>query len=305
VTRQTLHGIIERIREEAGCTNQEIRLRRRGGKLTWALLSLSLLAPGAQAEPELVGTLVDISEQKDTEARLRAELFETRTLLKEIHHRVKNNFQITASLLNLEAATLGTEARTQLGDDSPLLHHITDTFRGCRERINAIALVHETLYLSRDLASVDLQRYISTLANNLFVSHGSRARGVKLKIDVAVAPLGIKYAVPCGLIINELVANSLKHAFPEGNPGEIIVRVSEDEAGRIRLVVEDTGRGLPRDFSIERCESLGMRLVKGLTKQLGGMLEITSEGGTKFLITFPVARDDRRSSDESASLTHS
>ncbi len=218
----------------------------------------------------------DISERKNAENRLRAALQEKEVLLKEIHHRVKNNLQIITSLLNLQASRVNSDT---------VLNHLRDS----QNRIRAIALIHEKLYQSDDLAHVDFAEYIKTILDELMKIYSSGVRRIACEISVTCGVLALDKAIPCGLLVNEVVANSLKHAFPPefcGNP-EIRVSMREVDKGRIRLEIADNGVGIPASLNIDEIETLGLLLVKILTRdQLRGALAVERCEGTLVRIEF-------------------
>ncbi len=222
----------------------------------------------------LFGTVMDISERKQVEAQLKASLEEKELLLKEVHHRVKNNLQVVSSLFSLQ---------TQYIDDPKVLEVLIES----QNRINAMALIHEKLYQSTSLAQVDFQEYIHNLTQSLFASYHTKAQRVRLHLQVEPLPISLDTAIRCGLIINELVSNALKHAFREDCPGELRLAFVAQPAGKICLVVEDNGVGIATNFDIEQTNSLGLRLVKILTRKLKGELTVTRTQGTRFQIIFP------------------
>ncbi len=220
-----------------------------------------------------LASLSDVSEQRRTELALKESLREKETLLKEIHHRVKNNMQLISSLLNLQSNVVPSpEAR--------------EAFRESHARIRSMALLHEKLYQSKDLARIDFAGYIRDLLAALFQSYGSKARNVTLRIDAAPALLDLNVAVPASLILNELVSNSLKHAFAERTTGAIEVRLEQTSPRRFLLLVRDDGAGLPAGFSLEGGSSLGLRLVKILVEQIGARLTFENNNGAQFELSF-------------------
>lgn len=217
----------------------------------------------------------EIVQRQEAQSLTETSLWEKELLLKEIHHRVKNNMQIVSSLLRLQARRLG---------DARIIEIINDS----RSRIGAIALVHKALYSPDSLASVSLHDYIKELTNQLFDFYAVEQERIKLITDVESISLNIETATPCGLIINELVTNSFKYAFPDEQQGEISVILKQNSrAEGYLLQVSDNGVGLPEDFDIRNSDSLGLQLVVNLAEhQLQGKLEITSNNGTTFSITF-------------------
>ncbi|WAC05798.1 MAG: PAS domain S-box protein [Methanoregula sp.] len=204
-----------------------------------------------------------------TEA-LNKSLHEKEILLKEIHHRVKNNLQIVASLLNLQSR--------QITDPATLA-----MIRESQNRIKAMALVHERLYRSEDISSIDVSDYVRFMGTNLFNFYGVTPATVRLTVDISDIRVDINRAIPLGLIINELLSNSLKYAFPSGRKGTIAVTGKKDD-GTIRIIVQDDGAGIPESLDWKKTESLGLRLVNSLTEQLQGTIELDRTVGTKFTI---------------------
>ncbi|MBD2496991.1 histidine kinase dimerization/phosphoacceptor domain -containing protein [Nostoc sp. FACHB-280] len=166
----------------------------------------------------------------------------------------------------------------------------TAILRDSQNRIASIALVHEKLYRSADLANIDFAQYIPDLTTHLFDSYNVTPNCIKLKIQVNNASLDIETAIPCGLIINELVSNALKYAFPNQSTGEIIVSLEQTDHYNLILIIQDNGVGLPQDFDPKHTKTLGIILVQGLVKQLRGTIEVHSQQGTKFKITFTKSR---------------
>jgi two-component sensor histidine kinase len=211
-------------------------------------------------------------ERKRDEERLRASLHEKEVLLKEVQHRVKNNLQVIASLLNLQSKHVQDEQAQQVLKES-------------QNRIRAMALVHQKLYQSPDLGKISFAQYIRELATQLFRSFGIRSNTVSLRVRAHDVFLEVDTAIPCALIINELVSNSLKHAFPSGRTGEICIDFRSDQ-GRLTLTVSDDGVGLPPEAEFPNTQSLGWQLVSALTDQLDARLELRNGSGTTFQFTF-------------------
>jgi two-component sensor histidine kinase len=205
--------------------------------------------------------------------QIRSSLGEKEILLKEVHHRVKNNLQVISGLLNLQA------------------HHITDEsskeiYKESQNRIISMALIHEELYQAKDLARVDFGAYIENLAENLFGSYSVDKDRITLDLDIAHTEMVVDTAIPCGLIVNELISNCLKHAFPDGMSGRVRVVFHELDDKEYVLEVSDDGVGLPPEMDITRTASLGMQLVYLIAEQLKGEMEVSREGGTSFRILF-------------------
>lgn len=213
----------------------------------------------------------DVTTQQRAEERLQSALQEKETLLREIYHRVKNNLQVVVSLLAMQARS-GTRASPQA------------LLMDSANRVKAIALAHELLYRSKDLARINFRAYMAELANHLARAHQPASAAIALRLEVAPVELGIDTAVPLGLICNELISNAYKHAFAGGVHGEIAVFLEACDDGRLGLTVSDNGCGLPADFRIEYCDSLGMRLVHSLSEQIDGELTIANEDGARFTI---------------------
>jgi PAS domain S-box-containing protein len=220
-----------------------------------------------------IGVIRDITERTRVEAQIRAALQEKEVLLREIHHRVKNNLQVISSLLNLQARTISGDCGRSVFDES-------------QHRIKTMALIHEKLYQSESLTRIDFQEYTESLVRHLQASYGVAMQAIRFEIQVNRVNLTIDLAIPCGLIINELVSNALKYAFPGGS-GAMIISLIESSAGGYELIISDNGIGLPEDFDLDRQSSLGLQLVKGLAEeQLGGQLHLLREQGTTWHIRF-------------------
>jgi len=238
------------------------------GALFFLLSSLVLI---------LFGNIVHRRKAQNELARsaeqVRSSLGEKEILLKEVHHRVKNNLQVISGLLNLQA------------------HHITDElsrgiYKESQNRVISMALIHEELYQARDLARVDFGAYIENLVENLFGSYSVDKDRVTLDLDIDHTEMVVDTAIPCGLIVNELISNCLKHAFPDGMNGRVRVAFHELDDKEYELVVSDDGVGLPLEMDITRTDSLGMQLVFLIVEQLKGKIEVSREGGTGFHILF-------------------
>lgn len=211
-------------------------------------------------------------ERKKTEEQIKASLKEKEVLLREIHHRVKNNLQVISSLLKLQS---------QYIEDK----HYVDILKESQNRIKSMSLIHEMLYQSKHLSKINFKEYIRTLANYLLRSCWDSPRKIALKIDSENVYLPVDNAIPCGLIINELVSNSLKHAYPDGKEGEIKIALHSVNEGDIELVVSDDGVGIPEDLDIRNTKSLGLHLVTILAEdQLHGEIKLDRKKGTEFQI---------------------
>jgi PAS domain S-box-containing protein len=215
----------------------------------------------------------DITERVEAEKQLLASLEEKEVLLREVHHRVKNNMQIVYSLLRLQSKSTNDA-------------QVREAYRESQDRVKSMALVHEHLYRSDSLAHVDMREYVRSLTSSLVASHG--ARWVSLSTSVEGLLFGPDIAIPCGLIINELVANSLKHAFEGRRNGAIAVSLSKTSRGKCTLTVKDNGIGFVPEKRGYGLRSLGLQLVRGLTKQLQGAIEFRADNGTKVSVNFPI-----------------
>ncbi len=221
---------------------------------------------------EVLCIVRDITEKKQAEDKINKSLKEKDVLLKEIHHRVKNNLQIVSSLLSLQS-------RYMKEPDS------VEIFKESQSRIKSMALIHEKLYQTGDLTRINLSEYANELVSDLFRSYSVNTYLVKYEIKSNNILLDINTAIPCGLIINELVTNSIKHAFPDNRSGEINIEIKCQDDDFI-LEVQDDGVGFPENLDIEDVKTLGLQLVTSLTKQLDGAIELDRKGGTCFRINF-------------------
>jgi PAS domain S-box-containing protein len=267
----------------------ELRMRTKNGDWKWILTRGKVVERDAGGQPvRMIGTHTDITDRRMMEEEIRslnkaleqrvvertsqlnASLEEKVHLLREIHHRVKNNLQIIISLLNLQSRYVEDEKTQQL-------------IRESQNRIKAMALVHEKLYQSGDISKINLDDYVRFLGNSLFQFYGMKGKGITLNTRIFEIHIGISTAIPVGLIINELVSNSLKHAFPDRKKGEISLAITREDAV-LNLVYKDNGVGIPQDLDLRNTKSLGLRLVITLVEQLQGTIELDRSSGTKFTI---------------------
>lgn len=250
----------------------ESRVRRKDGRVIW-ILENTRAVRNAQGEiTHFEGSMLDITRRKEVEQRLKASLEEKEVMLREIHHRVKNNLQVVSAFLSLQGDLLeDTQAR--------------NAFREGQNRIRALAAIHESLYQSPDLRGIDLATYIPKLARYVVGTYQSASCRPRLELDVAPTRVDIDTAIPCGLMVNELVSNALKHGYPDGRSGTIRVGLAR-ENGHLKLSVRDDGVGLPPTFDPQGRETLGMQILGALVHQLGGSLEYASSLGTEFMVTF-------------------
>jgi PAS domain S-box-containing protein len=232
-----------------------------------------------EGRPAVMGILRDITERKRTLAELRKSLAEKELLMREIHHRVKNNFQIISSLLMLQS-------------DYVKDPHYMAMLYDSRNRIKSMALVHEKLYQAKDVSRVDFKSYIDTLARELFNSSVDFKGRVILKLDVDEVALPIDIAVPCGLVINELLTNAIKHAFPDGRRGSVGISLHKN-SDTVELEIFDDGAGIEPGMDIREGGTLGLKLVTSIVEnQLGGSIAVDLKNGTRFSLRFTAPEPD-------------
>lgn len=263
---------LEELTTRGSCTPYEKEYYRKDGSRVSILFGAALL----QKNPlKWVCFILDITERKLMTAQIETSLAEKEMLLKEIHHRVKNNMQVISGLLFLQAQTAKDESTRLL-------------FKESQDRIRSISLVHELLYRSDNLNQIEYGNYLRKMFGTLFESYKIDARKVTMVIDVQTVMISIEKAVPCSLIVNELLSNSLKHAFPNGREGEIIIGFELDSVnGTYTLDYRDNGIGFPEGIVLEKTGTLGMSLLFGLTRQLNGTITRDEGNGVHFIITFP------------------
>ncbi len=255
--------------------------RKKNGELFWEAASIGPILDNAGNVTHYIAIKQDISEKKKKDKELKDTLLEKEIMLKEIHHRVKNNLQVISSLLNMQVEQY----------EHP---EAIDAINSSRNRVKAMALVHESLYQSRNIGKTDFKEYILKLAKNIYSSYGVSMERVMLNINSNSIEFGLDTIIPLGLILNEAISNCLKHAFPGDSTGEITLdltseKIEEDESGRcenFRLEIKDTGKGLPDDFDPYKTNSLGMTLLTSLSSQLDGEAFFINGSGTKIVINF-------------------
>jgi len=253
----------------------EYRIRTKSGEEKWLWEKGSGVFNSNGEVLGLEGFITDITELKQADEKIKASLKEKEVLLKEIHHRVKNNLQIISSLLKLQSGYIKDK-------------HTLEMFKDSQSRIRSMALIHEKLYQSQDLSKVNFAEYITSLAANLFRSYELATTTINPIVKVENIFLEIDVAVPCGLIINELVSNSLKYAFPDRREGEIQIHLYFINEHEIKLIISDNGIGLPKDFDFQNTGTLGLQLVNNLVEQLEGTIEVNGHSGTEFRIKFAI-----------------
>jgi two-component sensor histidine kinase len=202
----------------------------------------------------------DVSERKNADERIRASLREKEVMLKEIHHRVKNNLQVISSLLSLQSEHLPDE-------------RVRRVLRDSQNRVRSMAIIHQRLYQSTNLAEINFAGYVDELCSQLFRTYGAHGKNIQLATRADEIFLEVDKAIPCGIILNELVSNALKYAFPGDGGGTVTVEFCQ-EGPEIRLVVSDDGTGMPENFELRSAESLGLRLVNMLTEQVAGRVTV-------------------------------
>jgi PAS domain S-box-containing protein len=246
-----------------------------GGEVTgWLdLYSFPLVDTRTGLMKGVIEYVRDITERKEAEDRLQRSLQEKEVLLREIHHRVKNNMQVISSLLNLQSRHVGDPG-------------VLEMFRESQRRIRSMALIHERLYQSSDLSRVEFSQYLRNLATHLFHSYQVDASRVQLKIEAEEVHLDINTAIPCGLIVNELVSNALKHGFPDGRSGELRIDLCRAAGDGYVLKVKDDGAGFPEGLDFRKTETLGMQIVGTLVSQIDASIDLSREKGTEFTIHF-------------------
>ena len=214
----------------------------------------------------------EVQVRKEAESKLIISLKEKEVLLKEIHHRVKNNLQVVSSLLYLQSKKTSHYQTLEMLNES-------------QNRIKSMALIHEKLYQSKDIGRIDFSEYVESLISHLSRSYGSHLKTVTVEVNINSVFLSIDKAIPCGLIINELVSNCMKYAFPDKREGEIQIEMKAQN-GNVNMGIYDNGIGFPKDLDINKTETLGLQLVNALTAQLGGNIILDRDTGTRFTILF-------------------
>ncbi len=250
----------------------DCRIRRADGEVRWLWAKSRRKYDSSGRQLSLAGIVQDITERKLVHDKLQAALREKELLLKEVYHRVKNNLQVVSSLINLQVGNVKNE-------------EAADQLKQSADRIKSMALIHEKLYQSKSLAKIDFNAYIHSLVEHLLFSHAVHSDKIFISMKIDDLFLDFDTAIPCGLIINELLSNALKHAFPDDKHGEIGISFRQDQ-GKYSLVISDNGIGFPADLDFKLTASLGLQLVATLTKQLGGQMTLDKINGTTFTLCF-------------------
>ena len=246
-------------------------IRKNGEKRLTSITASPLFKDG-----KFIGSFelfIDITDMRKAEKELRTSLREKEVMLQEIYHRVKNNMQIISSMLKLQSVHVTDETSLNL-------------FKNCQNRVRSMSLVHEKLYRSKDLSRTNFEDYINSLMRNLFISYGISDKRIRYDVKAKDIFLNISTAIPCGLIINELITNSIKYAFPDDKKGHIIIKLSKDKKDKFSLIIRNDGIDFPEEIDLENANSFGMQLVNILTQQLHAEIEIDRKGGTTFKFLF-------------------
>ncbi len=248
----------------------EYRILLPDGAMKWIRADSRVIRDAGGKPLRMIGINRDISKRKFEEIKSQASLREKEMLLKEIHHRVKNNLQVISSMLSMQARNVGDET-------------VLSVLRESQNRVRAMAAVHSMLYKSNNFAEINFGVYIQDMAKQLFSSYNINPEVISLSISVENVLLSIETAIPCGLIINELISNALKHAFPDNKTGEIKIELSQGNS-EIRIIFEDNGVGFPENVDFKKADTLGLDLINLLVEQLEGTIELHRNGGTRYMI---------------------
>lgn len=270
------HGALESLiaeLKEKGVHETEARMKRKSGEKFYAILSLSMISDEQGEATGMLGYSIDVTARKQMEEDLRQAVEDKDVLMKEIHHRTKNNMAVIQSLLNLQSGRMKDKAAMSSLNESA-------------HRVKTLSTIHESLYSTGDLTSINIRSYLQSLATDLFNAFGADPSRVTLKINLPDIKMDVDQVIPIGLIVNELLTNVFKYAFPDGKEGEVLLELSDSDEETFELQVADTGIGLPGDLDISNPKSLGLQLVSSLSAQIRGRLSVSSENGTAFRIIF-------------------
>ncbi len=249
----------------------EFRLIRKDKKTLW--LEVVVSRTEFQGKPAVQGAVIDITDRKKADEQIKMSLREKEVMLREIHHRVKNNMQIILSLLRIQSRTIKDIGTREM-------------FKQSQNRIRSMALIHEALYKSKNLAIIDISDYVSRMATHLLSIYREDLGEIEINQEAKGVFLDINRAIPCGLIISELVSNCLKHAFPQKKQGKITIRMTRDKKDRCSLTVRDNGIGLPEGLDFKDADTLGLQLVTDLVQQIKGSIVLNKAHGTEFIVNF-------------------
>lgn len=253
-------------------TSEQIYLHKNGSQI-YANLTVSLVRDTSGSPNYYVAVFEDITVRKQQEKELQESLKEKEVLLKEVHHRVKNNMQVISSILNLQSSYIKDETAVEMLKES-------------QDRIKSMAFIHESLYQGKNLSHVKFSEYVRNLVSNLFHTYGVNKAGLKLKFDLDEVFLNLDTSIPCGLIINELISNALKYAFTDRETGTLSITLKKQEGGKLKLEIADDGKGFPKEINWRDTESLGLQLVVTLAGQIRGDIQMETKKGTTFTIVF-------------------
>jgi len=249
----------------------EFKTVRKNGDTVWLEMVSNRIE--FEGKPAIQGATIDISDRQQADEQIKASLREKEVMLREIHHRVKNNMQIILSLLRIQSRTVKDKGTREM-------------FKQSQNRIRSMALIHEALYKSGDLAHIDIADYISRMTTHLLSIYREDLGEIEVKQEAEGIFLDINKAIPCGLIISELVSNSLKHAFPDKREGKVLIRMTKRNKGKYSLIVKDNGIGFPEDLNFRETETLGLQLVTDLVLQITGSIRLKKTEGTEFVVKF-------------------
>ncbi len=258
--------------------NSEYRLRRYDGQYRWIMNTGIPRFTSGSNFVGYIGSGYDITEKRQAREQMQVSLTEKVTLLKEIHHRIKNNLQVISSLLRFQSSYIKDDETRKMFEES-------------QNRIKSMALIHEKLYLSKDLSHINFSEYIHELVSSLLISFKYNSNNIDLDINVEDVKINVDLALNVGLIINELVSNTFKYAFPDGtsrNGGkcELKINLSSGGSQKFELIIKDNGIGLPPDFDIQNTTTLGLEIVTALVDQHKGTIELNNESGTEYRMIF-------------------
>jgi PAS domain S-box-containing protein len=259
-------NILKKLMDDGKLEEYEVETIKKDGE------SMSILLSATKDGENISGMIIDITDKKKADDQIKKSLNEKEMLLKEIHHRVKNNLMVISSLLSLQSRYIKDEVSKSI-------------FKESQNRARSMALIHELLYRSSDLKRINFGDYIKTITNELFRMYVTDPDKIKLNLNIEDIMLDINTAIPLGLIVNELVSNSMKHAFPNDMDGVIDIEFMSDN-GNYSLIVSDNGVGFPKDYDIKDSDTLGLRIVNSLIEQIEGEIHLENINQTKFIIKF-------------------
>ena len=263
--------LAERLAGKDVPSRYEFKVVRKDGNTLWMEMVSSRIE--YQGKPAVQGAVIDITDRIQADEQIKASLEEKEVMLREIHHRVKNNMQIILSLLRIQSRSVRDKG-------------IQDMFKQSQNRIRSMALIHEALYKSGDLGRIDIADYISRMTTHLLSIYKEGLGDIEINQEAEGIFLDINRAIPCGLIISELVSNCLKHAFPGKRGGQITIRMTRDIKGTNSLIVKDNGTGLPDGLNYREIDTLGLQLVTDLVQQINGSITLKKTHGTEFVVKF-------------------